>query len=114
MVDPENGYYLVRTTKNGPLLPARIFCGCICNVSGVDNQVHEWTMNCDRSPRQVGMLCGEVCTPADVWLKGSLRAIPKAEYEQLLAERLWDESYAADTVTERTSKVDFNRMKSPF
>lgn len=107
------GYYLVRAQKGGALLPGRIFTGCVCNVSGVDNQVHEWTMACDRSPRQVGMLCGEYCTPEDVWLKGSLRAITKEEYDTLLAQTQWDQKFDKEAPSQ-VGKVDFNRMKSPF
>ena len=105
IIAPRPGHWLIRLTKGGAEVPARI-ASARCEP-GTDNLL-------STGPILVAEIAGAPADPLDVWLKPG-RAILPAEYAFRMAEAAWLREHApADPKARPREKADIAAMEPPF
>jgi len=94
---PQQGFYVIRLVKGGPLVPARIWRPCACTVPNGDdaidpNALHEWRETCDRFPHLRGEIDGKHADLWMVWTSG--RPTTEANWRYMTDVSRWARAHA--------------------
>ena len=83
-------YGRTRLVRGGPWVPAALLRRCCCTIGGGDeNAEHDWTEACDRYPRLVAIVAGEVKDPLDPGAAWPWHPLSRAEHDYLVADMEW-------------------------
>jgi hypothetical protein len=84
LIRPEPGFYVVRQSRHGPIVPALICqrCPMVLPQPGAAGGPHpdDWCRPLDRSPGFLAQINGRVVPIDRVWTARSLRPVSAAEY----------------------------------
>jgi hypothetical protein len=84
--DPQPGWFLAKSGKDHPLMPARIWRPCVCTIGGEDE--HDWQESCDRYPALAAEINGQPADVDRVWM--SRDVITEEEFRYLTDTAAWD------------------------
>lgn len=105
---PQEGYWLVRLVKKGPLVPAAIIREHTTAEPGNP------TNKMERSPTLAAYIAGNPCDIDKVWLRRGA-PISEAEYKYQVADGEWARSYAPnDPKAEPNKPIDLLKSRTPF
>lgn len=104
---PEEGHYRTKLVRGGPFVAVRIWYG-----APVDPESGELL---DRSHRWQATINGNDTDPYEIWPYVGGRAIPKVEYDYLMALSKHAKTFAPEMPeAEPTRRIDFNKTKPVF